>query len=123
MGTISIADQMEEILKDVSGDINEAMDAALRKVPKRAAAKLKDVSPKDHGDYAKGWKTTKTADGVIVHNVSEPAQTHRLNNGHVIKNQYGQYGRYPGDNHIGKVEQEYTEEFLNEVIAEVNKNL
>ena len=116
MGSISIADQMDAILKEVSGDVNKAMERALQKVPKRAAAKLRDVSPKNKGDYAKGWKTAKTANGVTVYNATEPALTHRLNNGHIVKNQYGQWGRVAGDKHINKVEEEFIDEFLNEVL-------
>ena len=120
MGSISITDQLDAILKDVSGDINKAMNEALQKVPKRAAAKLRDVSPKNKGKYAKGWKTTKTDGGVVVHNAAAPAQTHRLNNGHVVKNKYGTYGRVNGDNHIGKVEEEFKEVFLNEILNNLN---
>ena len=39
----------------------------------------------------------------------------------MIKNQYGQYGRLNGDNHIGQVETEFNEKFVNEVVKELNK--
>lgn len=119
-----ITEQMEEILKDVTAGVNEAIDDGLRKTPKRAAAKLRSVSPRDKGDYARGW-TMKRLDkkAAVVYNATFPGLTHLLNNGHDIVTKKGRVGRVNGDKHINAVEEEYIEEFLNEIATSLDKTL
>ena len=52
---------------------------------------------------------------IIVHNSKFAYLTHLLNNGHIIRNKYGTYGRKNGDNHIGKVEQWANQEVESEI--------
>lgn len=123
MGVIGVSKQMQEILKEVENDVNTAIDNSLKTTGKQAKARLKEVSPKDHGDYSEGWTYTRTdKKGITVHNSKYPGLTHLLNNGHVIVNQYGrQPGRVNGDNHIKNVETEFNERFEEEIMKELNK--
>lgn len=119
----SISEQMQEILKEVEGDVNGAIDKSLKVIGKETRDKLKEVSPKDHGDYAKGWTYKRTDEkGVTVYNSKYPGLTHLLSKGHAIVNQHGKYGRLNGDNHIGQVETEYNQKIEQEVIKELSKD-
>ena len=105
--------QMADILKEIGANVDESIDEALKKVPKKASAKLKSVSPKRSGRYAKGWRVKRTDDKTaVVYNAALPGFTHLLENGHVIKNSKGEYGRAPAHKHIAPVEEESIEEFV-----------
>ena len=95
---------LDEYIEEVQRAANESMDM----VSKEAVQKLKSTSPHGKKGYARGWtrKTVKTR-GIstfIVHNSKFGWLTHLLNNGHIIQNKSGTYGRKAGDNHIGNVE-------------------
>ena len=111
--SISIEQQMEAILQGVKEGADEAIEEGLKKAPKRAASKLRSTSPKNQGDYSKGWRVKKIdSKEAVVYNATSPGLTHLLENGHMIRNQYGEYGRYNGIKHIKPVEEEYSEQFL-----------
>ena len=117
MSKKSFSVQMADILKEIRANVDESIDEALKKVPKRASAKLKSVSPKGSGKYAKGWRTKRIDDKtVVVYNAALPGFTHLLENGHVIKNAKGEYGRAPAHKHIAPVEEEAIENFINELM-------
>ena len=98
--------QLNDILNTFDRDFKKAMNDTAKKVAKDCAADLKANSPGD-GDYSGGWKASKDGTAWVVHNASKPGLTHLLNNGHLIRNQYGIYDFKKGDNHIGKVEQKF----------------
>ena len=77
---------MADILKEIGANVDESIDEALKKVPKRASAKLKSVSPKGRGEYAKGWRTKRIDDKtVVVYNAALPAMIlPRANGGEVV---------------------------------------
>lgn len=107
--TGSVALQMQDILDDYSKDVKEATNDAIEKTSKESVRKLKDTSPKKSGEYAKGWKIKKERgrDGiatVTVHNKIYQL-THLLENGHVVRNAKGTYGRTSGIKHIAPVEE------------------
>ena len=117
MSKKSFSIQMADILKEIGANVDKSIDEALKKVPKRASAKLKSVSPKGSGKYAKGWRTKRIDDKtVVVYNAALPGFTHLLENGHVIKNAKGEYGRAPAHKHIAPVEEEAIENFINELM-------
>ena len=117
MSKKSFSVQMADILKEIGANVDESIDEALKKVPKRASAKLKSVSPKGSGKYAKGWRTKRIDDKtVVVYNAALPGFTHLLENGHVIKNAKGEYGRAPAHKHIAPVEEEAVDEFIRDLM-------
>ena len=113
--TNSIAIQMADILDDYSKEVRRAMADAEDTIAKEAVQKLKNTSPKRNGKnhirrYAEGWrvKRVRTNTGipdVIVHNKTNYQLTHLLENGHVIRNAKGTYGRTNGIKHIKPVEE------------------
>lgn len=123
MGTIGISEQMQEILEEYEDDVDEVIDKTLKSTGRQIKAKLKEVSPEEYGDYAKGWQVKRTDDkGIVVYNSKYPGLTHLLSNGHAIVNGYGEYGRVNGDNHIQEAETEYVKKFEEELINNLNKN-
>ncbi|MBR3279651.1 MAG: HK97 gp10 family phage protein [Lachnospiraceae bacterium] len=108
--TESVAVQMKEVLDEYSKDVKDATNNAISKTSKESVQKLRNTSPKDTGKYAKGWKIKKERgrDGietVTVHNKTNYQLTHLLENGHVVRNAKGTYGRTNGIKHIAPVEE------------------
>ena len=121
--TGSVALQMQDILDDYSKDVKEATNDAIEKTSKESVRKLKNTSPKKSGEYAKGWKLKKDRgrDGiatVTVHNKLYQL-THLLENGHVVRNAKGTYGRTPGIKHIEPVEEWAASELPQEIEREL----
>lgn len=115
--------QMTELLDDYSREVQRAANNSIDKVTKEAVSKLKSTSPKRKGNYAKGWTRKRLKDrsginNVVVHNRVYQL-THLLENGHVIRNGEGTFGRAPGIKHIKPVE-----EWANsELPAEIEREL
>ncbi len=60
-----------------------AIEEAGEETAKNLAADLREKSPKDTGDYAKGWRYRKEAPGRYrVYNKDKPQLTHLLEKGH-----------------------------------------
>ena len=104
--TSSVEVQMQKLLEQVDKDIQKAMDESMKQVAKESVSKLKSSSPRKTGKYARGW-TTKQIDknGIVVHNSKHYQLTHLSENGHVIRNKYGTYGRTSVIKHFQPVEQ------------------
>lgn len=120
----TVQQQMKDILSSYSKDVREATNKAIEKTARQSVRKLKDTSPKKTGDYAKGWTTKKerSHDGiytVTVHNKTDYQLTHLLENGHVIRNKKGVYGRTNGTKHIAPVEQWASSELPLEIEREL----
>lgn len=118
--TSSITVQMDKILDSYSREVQEATNKAIDSVAKDAASKLRDTSPRKTGDYAKGWKVKKERgrDGlqtVTVHNKTNYQLTHLLENGHVVRNKKGTYGRTRPIKHIAPVEEWAVDELPREI--------
>ena len=118
--TSSVTVQMERILDSYSREVQEATNKAIDSVAKEAASKLRDTSPRKTGDYAKGWKIKKERgkDGlqtVTVHNRTNYQLTHLLENGHVVRNKKGTYGRTRPIKHIAPVEEWAVDELPREI--------
>jgi hypothetical protein len=77
--TNEIAKALAEYSDDVTGDLDKAKDD----ISKEAVSELKATSPRQTGDYAKGWARKKTAHGFIVHNRTDYQLTHLLERGHM----------------------------------------
>lgn len=119
----TIQNQMADILDDVSQDVRRTTANAQDKIAKEAVQKLKNTSPKKSGDYAKGWsiKRERTRTGIpdikIYNKIYQ--LTHLLENGHIIRNAKGEYGRYNGIKHIKPVEEWANAELPEEIEKEL----
>ena len=122
--TGSIAVQMKEILDEYSVEVKRATNNSMDVVAKQAVSKLKNTSPKKSGDYARGWKLSRERGSggintVTVHNRVYQL-THLLENGHIVRNKKGTYGRFNGIKHIAPVEEWIQSELPAEIERELN---
>lgn len=119
----TIQNQMADILDDCSQDIRRAAANSQDKIAKEAVRKLKNTSPRKSGNYAKGWtiKRERSKTGVptvTIHNKVYQL-THLLENGHIIRNAKGEYGRFNGIKHIAPVEEWASSELPLEIEREL----
>lgn len=111
--TGSVAIQMKELLDEIDENLKESVERNARVCSKDSSNKLKSTSPRRDGSYASGWTSKKMGEAdYVVYNKTEGWKTHILENGHVIKNKKGTYGRAPGIKHIAPVEQEFADRFF-----------
>lgn len=104
----SVQVQMAEIMADYDLKVRDAVDASGKEAAEVCVKQLKSTSPKrpKHGEYARSWavKEEQIGTGVtdyIVYNKKHYQLTHLLENGHMIRNKYGTYGRARPRKHIG----------------------
>ena len=93
---------LEKILKDYKQEVAESIEKAYADKAGELVKELKRTSPRDTGDYAKGWakKKQQLIGGVsyLVYNKDKPQITHLLEYGHA---KAGGLGRVEGVPHIG----------------------
>lgn len=111
---------MKELLDSVNKDVKEATKRNIDAVSKEAVQKLKNTSPRKTGSYAKGWGTKRQGEmDVIVYNRTDAPLTHLLENGHVIRNKKGTYGRTSGIKHIAPVEEWASDELPRRITEDI----
>jgi hypothetical protein len=118
-------DDLAQELKNFSqAEIMQATQAAAKKTADDAVRKLKATSPKSKGHtrYASKWKAKKEDDGYIVYN-EQPGLTHLLENGHDIVRHGAKVGRAKARPHIAPVEKAAANEFVNNVMHELQRRL
>lgn len=97
-----LADAVSEALAEYRQDVAENLKESVKDAAKAAVSELKKTSPKDTGDYAKGWRSTTAFESdsdirVQVHNKTDYQLTHLLEDGHAKVGG----GRVEGQPHIG----------------------
>lgn len=101
---------LNKTLSDYSEEATEILFKAMSKAGKKAKKDVVQNSKKDTGDYKSGWtvrtKRMKQSAEIVIYNKTRPRLTHLLENGHVIRNKYGTYGRTNGDHVIAKAQEE-----------------
>ena len=118
--TGSIEIQMKKLLDQFDKDVQKAMDEGMKQVAKEAVAKLKAESPRRTGKYASGWSTKQIdKNGLVIHNSKHYQLTHLLENGHVIRNKKGTYGRTAGIKHIKPVEELASDELPRRIMEKI----
>ena len=115
----AISKEMQELFKEYGEEVNDILDEEILKVAKETVNKLKKTSPKDDGDYAKGWKqkTRKKNLGIFatVYNSTHGWLVHLLEHGHAKRGG----GRTKAQPHV-KPAEEWAEK---EVIKRVKERL
>lgn len=113
--------KIKALLADYAEDAEDAINAVIPKVAKEAAKRLRKTSPKDDGEYAKGWKakTEKTRLGVtgIVYNKDYPGLVHLLEFGHAKRNG----GRTRAFPHVEPVNEWAEEEAIRQIEEALRK--
>ena len=110
---LSIA--LEKALAEYKEEVSASIEKAYADKAGELVKELKRTSPRDTGDYAKGWakKKQRMAGGVsyLVYNKDKPQITHLLEYGHLKRDGVN---RVDGIPHIGpardKIEKELEEE-------------
>lgn len=109
--------ELKAILSDYVDEIQEVANKAITSGTKEAAKKLKSDSPKEEGDYSKGWTTRiDKSHGAVTgtaYNKTKPGLTHLLENGHAKVNG----GRVSAKPHILPVQEWATAEIMKEIEA------
>lgn len=123
MADKSVSAQLDKILEQYGRKADEAVEKSAKRAGRDTAKDLKNTSPKRTGAYASSWSTKVTRSsgrliGVTVYN-KRYQLTHLLENGHVIKNKKGEYGRTRPIKHIEPAEQEGIQNFEQLVRAEL----
>ena len=116
MASKELTVQLDAILSEYSKETEEAAAAAIKAVAKLTVQKLKSTSPRKTGQYASGWRSKKAGKlTVTVYNAKAPGLTHLLEEGHVIRNKKGTYGRTRPIPHIKPVEEWANGELVKEI--------
>lgn len=116
----SVTVQMQQLLDEINKDVEKSMKRNVNSVAKEAVQKLRNSSPKKTGDYASGWATKKQGEmDVVVYNRKAPGLTHLLENGHIIRNKKGTFGRVSGKKHIKPVEEWANDELPRRVMEDI----
>ena len=115
MAVIKVDELAGEIVLAIQAyteDVSEAIDQAARDTAKAMAKDLRETSPKDTGEYAKGWTYRKEAPGSYrVYNKKKPQLTHLLEHGHAKRGG----GRVEGRPHIKPAEERHLPGFERKV--------
>ena len=118
--TDSVAIQMADILDTVSKNVKGVLETDSMAVAKETVQKLKNSSPRKDGSYASGWKVSKKQGAdLVVHNATDYQLTHLLENGHVVRNKKGTYGRTRAIKHIAPAEEWAAEELPRRVLEDI----
>ena len=116
----SITVQLRKILDEYSEHVQDVTNNVLRKAARDAVNDLKDRSPKKTGSYAAGWSVKNMSRhgkilSLVVYNRTDYQLTHLLENGHVVRNKKGTYGRAPAHKHIEPVAERASSEVPEEI--------
>lgn len=121
----SISVQMEKIMDAYGDQVKNVWDVSVSRVSREAVQRLRNTSPKKTGSYARGWSLKRVKSrgsgvtDIIVHNRTDYQLTHLLENGHVIRNKKGTYGRTRPIKHIAPVAEWAETELPSEIEREL----
>lgn len=120
--------ELMEIIDTYLEEESEVIEEVFDSVGKTALEKIKSSSPRGgrRGGYADSWALDKSVNGTTgidmkIYNKKHPGLTHLLENGHVVRNQYGSPSRagaktrVSGQPHIGAVQDWVDQELLREL--------
>lgn len=107
----SLANDIARELQRYSHLVTEEVEVAKKEVSQELVNELKQTSPKKTGHYAKGWRTKKVGNKIIVHNATDYQLTHLLEYGHAKVGG----GRVPAKVHIRPAADRAVNDYLDRV--------
>ena len=114
---------MADILEGVSKNVKDVLETDSMQVAKETVSMLRNTTPKGSPHkrrYAEGWKVSKKDRGnLVVHNATNYQLTHLLENGHVVRNKKGTYGRTHPIKHIEPAEEWASEELPRRILEDI----
>lgn len=127
--SIDLAEELKKILDEYKLEVIDDVDKAALATAKLGVKELKEKSPKSNrakgGAYAKSWGYTRQRmpfgyTSYVIRNRKHYQLTHLLENGHLVKNQYGSYGRTKAIPHIKPVVLIVQENFIEDLTKRLN---
>ena len=106
-----LSTQIAAALAAYSDEITEGLEVAKKETAKSVVQNLRATSPKETGDYAKGWRVSQIGTKQVIHNKTNYQLTHLLENGHAKVNG----GRVAAKVHIRPAEEKAIAEFISGV--------
>lgn len=92
-----LAGEIVLAVRTYTEEVGAAIEEAVKETAQALAADLRETSPKDTGEYAKGWTARKEGPGrYVAYNKKKPQLTHLLEHGHAKRGG----GRVEGRPHI-----------------------
>lgn len=99
-----VEESINDVLEEYLDEVDEISEKEFVSAAKDLVNDLKSTSPKRTGRYAGAWTYKKEGNTYIIYN-KRGQLTHLLENGHIIRNKKGEYGRAPAHPHIKNAEQ------------------
>jgi hypothetical protein len=117
-----LADAVMAALQEFETEATEAVKESVVSAADACLASVKANSPKDSGDYQKGWRVKKVYEGehdmrVRVYNKDHYQLTHLLEKGHALRGG----GRAQAFEHIGPVAEWVDENLTNIIKSNIEK--
>lgn len=110
-----LAGEIVLAVRTYTDEVGAAIEEAVKETAQGLAADLRETSPKDTGEYAKGWAARKEGPGrYVVYNKKKPQLTHLLEHGHAKVGG----GRVEGRPHIKPAEERHAPQ-LERKIAQI----
>jgi len=110
-----LAGEIALAVRTYTEEVGAAIEEAVKETAQALAADLRETSPKDTGEYAKGWTARKEGPGrYVVYNKKKPQLTHLLEHGHAKSSG----GRVEGRPHIKPAEERHAPQ-LERKIAQI----
>ena len=102
-----VSNEIVKALAEYTNEVTEGIEKEKKRIAKDAVKILKEISPKNTGDYAKGWTESNIDGKEVIHNKTDYQLTHLLEDGYAKRNG----GRVSARPHIRTVEKMVIEEF------------
>ena len=126
---LDLSKEITDILNSYSDEVREAVDDTTKQEGYKAVSRVKRAidSAGIKGNKYKKSITSKSESGrlyntVIIHARSPHYRlTHLLENGHVVRNQYGTYGRTKARPHWEVAEKETEKAYTDSIVSAVEK--
>lgn len=119
----------KDLIRVIEEKYPDEAKAFMRKQANDVKNQAKEDTPEDTGFTKKHWKTATKGKKTVSANFIESTVTnaaplaHLNENGHMIKNQYGSYGFFPGVHMLEKAVTKKEAEFDRELSSFIDKAL
>ena len=120
----SFETQINDLLDDFYQLVRDEYEGAAKDVADECVVRLKNVKwkTKTGKNYSQTWRVKKRRWGAYtVHNSKNYQLTHLLENGHIVVNKKGTYGRAPAYKHIEPVYEWAQDEIEREIRQRIER--
>lgn len=111
--------QLDRALSEFCEEENEKLQKCMKTAAQHCKADLKNTTPRSSASgkhLADGWRIKKSEKrgscSYIIYNATKPGLTHLLENGHMVRNQFGSYGRKSGTGFMKEAEAKANDELI-----------